>query len=483
MAYGGLQYRLNTDKHYLKEQLSLQYDYNRSHSQIEAGKNIFEKGQMESYQLVNRLQLTQRTEKDGGFELVSTTNIEQRPHQLGISPNLFQEIALIDTINQDIKRSNFSTNNYARILSAIVMGALKVHPTLLFNYQHDKLKSKLSRYENNLILDRMDAGLALSAYAKFSKFSIDMSFPLVYRYFELKQVQTEKRLEFEPYAKLSYHIDNSNELRLSTGISNATPNIDQLYSQYILTSYRQLTAYSTQELYSSKLHYASLSYDLKDILAMRFIGVDFRYNHHRPKVLYGYHYDGLCEQIISVQTNESSEMFSINLRGSQGLLWKRMKLGLECIYTYSDSPLLVQEQIMRYYSHSMSANANISLAPFKWLDFRYEGKIAQFRTNGMPTVCSLINQCRADFMLPHNITLSSTLYHYYDNQNNSNNPFLLGDTEVNYTYKHIRFSLLVNNVFNRQQYMVSSLTDLSSYVSSYNIRSRSILFKVRFKLL
>lgn len=483
MAYGGLQYQLNTDKNYLKEQLSFQYDDNRSHSQIEAGKRIFEHGQMESYQLVNRLHLTQRTDKDGGFELVSTTNIEKRPHQFGVSPNLFQEIAQIDTINQDVKRNNISTNNYARILSAIVMGRVKIHPTLLFNYQHDELKSKLARYENNLTLDRMDAGLALSAYAKFSKLSVDLSLPFAYRYFELKRVNVEKILEFEPYAKVSYHIDNSNELRLSTGISNATPNIEQLYSQYILTSYRQLTAYFTQELYSSQLHYASLSYDLKDILSMRFVGIDFRYNHHRPKVIYGYHYNGLCEQIISVPTNESSEMFSINLRGSQGLLWKRMKLGLECTYTYSDSPLLVQEQIMRYYSHSMSTNANVSLAPFRWLDFRYEGKFAQFRTNGMPTVSSFTQQCRADFMLPYDITLSSTLYHYYNNQNNNSKPYLLGDAEVNYTYKHIHFSLLVNNVFNRRQYLVSSLADLSSYVSSYNIRPRSILLKVRFKLL
>ena len=298
MAYGDFQFLSNTNQRYFKEQLSFQYLADRNYSQIDVGERVFEQGRMENYQLKNKLHLTQRTNTDGGYEFVSTLNMEKRPHQLRVSPCLFPEIVIQDAICQSVKRSNIATNNHVRMLSAIVLGSLKLHPTILLNYQHDELKSGLTEYENNLQLDKMDAGAALSAYAKFNKFTIDMYLPFVYRHFELKQINAQKRQVFEPYAKVSYRINSSNEIRLSIGLSNASPNIEQLYQQFILTSYRQLTAYSTQELYLSQLQYASLSYDLKDILAMRFMGIDLRYNHHRPKVLYGYHYDGLCDMDV-----------------------------------------------------------------------------------------------------------------------------------------------------------------------------------------
>jgi len=57
------------------------------------------------------------------------------------------------------------------------------------------------------------------------------------------------------------------------------------------------------------------------------------------------------------------------------------------------------------------------------------------------------------------------------------------DIEVIYNCKRIRFSLECTNLSNNQTYLNSAQSGLSSYITQYGIRGRSVLMKMRFKIL
>ena len=61
--------------------------------------------------------------------------------------------------------------------------------------------------------------------------------------------------------------------------------------------------------------------------------------------------------------------------------------------------------------------------------------------------------------------------------------YISEDIEVIYNCKRIRFSLVCTNLSNNQTYLNSTQSGLSSYITQYGIRGRSVLMKMRFKIL
>jgi outer membrane receptor protein involved in Fe transport len=59
----------------------------------------------------------------------------------------------------------------------------------------------------------------------------------------------------------------------------------------------------------------------------------------------------------------------------------------------------------------------------------------------------------------------------------------MADAGMFLTIKHVRFTLNFNNILNKTTYSYSRITDLSTYRYTSNIRPRSIMLKIRFKIL
>ena len=100
---------------------------------------------------------------------------------------------------------------------------------------------------------------------------------------------------------------------------------------------------------------------------MSFAGAEVSWNRQSPEVLYGSYYDWMVQHTISRRTKETGDMLSAKIHASQGFDWRRLKIGASVTYSYYDSPLLVQDEVLRYYGNSIGVNADLSLTPFKWL--------------------------------------------------------------------------------------------------------------------
>ena len=492
-AYGDLTYLNNGDENYLKEQLKFDWSKTDAYSRILAGNDdIVQIGRTDTYRLLNKFHMTHRNSEDRGFEISSLVNMEKRPHSLSVIPNLFPEMITDDMLYQHVDFRNISAENSVGLLSALKVGNFTLHPSAIVNYHHNTLESSLDAMRNDLTLDYLDAGIGAEIMFTTRKFHASLYLPMKYRLFRLNNrldgiITDKKRFRVEPLLNLTYKINSSHNLNASAVLNYMTPSIETLYSGYILTSYRQLSAYDVAGLYEGMNQHYSLKYDFKNILSMSFAGAEVAWFRQSPDVLYGSYYDGIVQHTISRRTSESSDMLSAKVHASQGFDWRRLKIGASVTYSYYDSPLLVQDAVVRYTGNSFGVNADISLTPFKWLSVSYQGNYSQSATQQkgqerFPWLRTVTNKGTLDFTIPGGVTLTASLYHYYNNFNDGDRSFLLLNAEAKYTIKRFSFTLSCDNLLNRKSYLYSSLSALTESKAIYNIRPRSLLLKIRFRI-
>lgn len=492
-VYGDLTYMLNSDCIYLKEQLKFDWFSTDVDSRILAGNDdISQIGKTHSYRLLNKFHMTNRSSEYRGYEIFSIINLEKRPHSLSVSPNFSPELTDSEILCQNVDYRDISMENRVGLFSAWRIGRVTLHPSYFLDYHNNNLTSALSDSYNDLRLDKFSTGVSAEFAWRNRKFDVSLHLPIGYKFFNLKNrlsdVTSDKNCVcVEPQLDFAYKINSSHNFSLRSALNYSTPSIQNLYSNYILTSYRQLSAYDVVGLFEGMNLQSSITYNFKNILAMSFAGFDFSWNRQKPDVLYGSYYDGLVERLISQCTNDSSDMLSATVRGSQGFDWRRLKIGLSATYSYYASPLLVQNCIMRYTGNSFGMNGNISMSLFKWLSLSYEGKYYQSAShqNGferMPWIRTLTNNATFDFNSPAGISLRTSLYHYYNNFNDGDKSFFLLNVEVRYAIRRFTFTLTCDNILDRKGYVYSNRSALTESNSIYNIRSRCILFKIRFKI-
>lgn len=492
-AYGDLTYLNNGDENYLKEQLKFDWSKTDAYSRILAGNDdIVQIGRTDTYRLLNKFHMTHRNSEDRGFEISSLVNMEKRPHSLSVIPNLFPEMITDDMLYQHVDFRNISAENSVGLLSALKVGNFTLHPSAIVNYHHNTLESSLDAMRNDLTLDYLDAGIGAEIMFTTRKFHASLYLPMKYRLFRLNNrldgiITDKNRFRVEPSLNLTYKVNSSHNLNASAALNYMTPSIETLYSGYILTSYRQLSAYDVAGLYEGMNQHYSLKYDFKNILSMSFAGAEVAWFRQSPDVLYGSYYDGIVQHTISRRTSENSDMLSAKVHASQGFDWRRLKIGASFTYSYYDSPLLVQDAVVRYTGNSLGVNADISMTPFKWLSVLYQGNYSQSATQQkgherFPWLRTVTNKGTLDFTIPGGVTLTASLYHYYNNFNDGDRSFLLLNAEAKYTIKRFSFTLSCDNLLNRKSYLYSSLSALTESKAIYNIRPRSLLLKIRFRI-
>lgn len=492
-AYGDLTYLNNGDENYLKEQLKFDWCTTDADSRILAGDDdIAQIGRTDTYRLLNKFHITHRNSEDRGFEISSLVNMEKRPHSLSVSPNLFPDMITGDMLYQQVDFRDISTENSAGLLSALKVGNFTLHPSAIVNYHHNALESSLDSMCNNLTLNYLDAGFGAELMFTTRKFHASLYMPMKYRLFRLDNkldglITDKKRFRVEPSLNLTYKVNGSHNLNASAALNYMTPSIETLYSGSILTSYRQLSAYNVAGLYEGMNQHYALKYDFKNILSMSFVGAEVAWYRQSPEVLYGSYYDGIVQHTISRRTSENSDMLSAKVHASQGFDWRRLKIGASCTYSYYNSPLLVQDEVLRYSGNSIGVNADISLTPFKWLSASYQGNYSQSATRQkgherFSWLRTVTNKGTLDFTIPGAVTLTTSLYHYYNNFNDGDRSFFLLNAEAKYTIKRFSFTLSCDNLLNRKSYVYSSLSALTESKAIYNIRPRSILLKIRFRI-
>ena len=491
VGYGTFTYMLNSKSRYLKDQIKAEFIHQDGSSGTQMAEFVNQKSNMKNLYLNNSLHFTNRTAGNRGVDFFSKINFERRPHNLFASTNLFPQVVTGDDVFQDVVRSNLSTENRLDLLSAIVLGKLSIHPTAHLNFSKDKLTSVLQTYNNDLALNTIDAGIGITAFYKLNSTYCELFLTGAYRLYDLKNNQvdltTDKhRFVVEPHLSIRYAINNNHELRLKSSLAYSSPAIENLYDNYILTNYRQLSIYQSHDLYQANVFATSLSYDYRNILSMWFAGLDMGFTHYSPNVLYGASYQGEKELIISRPTNEAADSYTVSLRSSKGWDWAKTKLSVNATYKHLDSPLLIQDQIVRYLSNSSHLSMSLYAMPLHWMAIDYSNSwyIIKSRMklgSSVPTQNTFKSKLAFNFFIAKALSLNMNFAYYYNNRNEKDKSFILSNADASYAIKRWNFTLVVDNLWNQKQYINSFSTELQENTTIYRIRPRSVLLKVRYR--
>lgn len=495
---GDLSYYLNDSTIYLKE--ALKFDYGHVNGLVNTFNkmNIKQKGNLESYSLMNVLSIIKTYKNLTGYSFRSTISWTKNPHSLQVTPNLFGDSTSTNDLYQHVEMYTFNTDNHFGLEQAIVLGKVLLTPCAILKYKHDKLNSNLHGfrdriYDNLLTMDDWKTGVDMSLRYPVGNFEITASCPLVYRFMNLKQENSalnEKSTGFffEPNFNIRYQPGSSTEMTVNGGIYNSVPSIENLYCEPVMSTYRSMTAYSSSNIFTAKTYSCGYSFNYKDIFNMLFCGFDLKYNHGCPEMLYGTEYKGDVENVTSNKTNSAFNSCEMTVRASKGFDWKRMKVSMSAGYHFFNQPILLQNEECRYKGNTFAVNSNVSLQLFDGMELSYDVAYENRQTqmdggDAVPRMITVSNKLKASWNITKKWGVTMDGYHFYDNLNDDNKNFLMADAGMFLTIKHVRFTLNFNNILNKTTYSYSRITDLSTYRYTSNIRPRSIMLKIRFKIL
>lgn len=492
-AYGDISYIGNQDKNYLKNQILFNYTRQKTDGSVTSSQPIAENAFMENYRLTDIFSLIGRSSEMRGYNISSKINLEKSPQHLSVLPNLFEKYIDGTSLSQQVHRTNVLFDNSIEWLSAFVIGGLSFHPYVTLTYRRDGLTSALGRLENDLSYSTLDTKLALYINKLTPYWNFYFTLPLNNHYTQLNNrmdaiKQHRNWLLFTPNASVKFTPTSAHDITLKAGIKTTEPNIEQLYTHPLLATYRILSAYQTPTLYEAYSEYGGLEWKWKNVFAMRFLSITLNYTHDSPKVLYGSSYDGTVERYISKEVNEHADNASAGFTLSQGFTWWKSKFTLSGNYFCNESPLLIQDAVERYSSQAMNWGATVYMEPCPAFNILYEGNYGQTwsRLKGgepVPTMRQMTNTMKLNVSLNKNISFEGDVYQYYNNRNADHQSFVVSSASAKFIIKRIQLTLSCDNIFNRQEYVFTTRSALNTSTASFPIHGRTIMLKIRFRII
>lgn len=503
---GNASYNRNKENSYFADDVIFSGEWERGIGDIINGEGVNQSLKMKTFEVSNALHWIKKKDEYKGIELNSRTELGIKPQNLYVLPCLFDDLFPQEDssgMHQNVTNTNFASRNFISLLTAWMIGDLRITPAGIINLRYNRLKSELSpletsneipdrRLQNNTCFYEIKSGLSIHMDYNIRRFQVTLFLPIMFNYNHLKQKKQDMTLNkseviAEPSASVRYKISSHWESSASYSLSHANPDMQQLYGGYILTNYRNLNSYEAN-LNKTSFQNISFKANYKDLANMLFTSINAAYGRLKPRILYGYNMDGILSRMITRETNKSGDSWYAGFRLSKAFFWKNLNIELESAWSRNESPQLRQEEEIYYLSQTAFVTGKASMNLFKWLSLDYQGAWQWNQSwikhgGNFPISRTLTNKATAKATVVSGLTLSGRLDHYYNNQIEGNKSFALMDMDISYKWKSTVFTLAWNNIFDIKKYTYSYTSSMNKYYSEYRIRPTSVMLKIKFKIL
>ena len=503
---GNISYNRNDENNYLADDVTFSSEWERGIGDIFNEQDVNQSLKMKTLQISNALHWIRKRDEYKGIELDSHTNFGVKPQNLYVYPCLFDDLfpsENITGIQQKVTNTDFTSRNSISLLTAWMIGDIRISPAGIFNLRYSGLRSKLSpiqtledtynrKLQNNAHFYEIESGISANINYKIKRVEMTLFLPVKFNYNHLKQkkqdfTMNKSEIVVEPSSSIRYKMNSHWETSASYNLSYGRLGMQKLYGGYILINYRNLNSYEAN-LDKSIYQNINLKANYKNVANMFFTGINIVYSKYKPRILYGYNLNGILSRMITHETDKSGDSWYTGFRFHKGFFWKNLNLELESAWNRSESPQLRQEEEVYYLSQTAFITGKASMNLFKWLSFDYQGTWQWNQSwieNGgnFPISRTLTNKATAKVTIISGLTLSGKLDNYYNNQIEGNKSFTLVDMDLSYKWKSTVFTLVWNNIFDIEKYTYSYTNSMNKYYSEYHIRPTSIMLKIKFKIL
>ena len=497
LVEGEVRYNLNEKMRYANNYLRVAGQRQRSEGVILTPDRVEQSLSQPSLSIGDVFHYIHRTESGKGFETQTNVGYATSPSTLTVAGQHHQQM----------QTSTLTVNNTFALLSAFMLGNIRLTPRVRIYYQNQGMTSELTGqqvnestgqqvFANDGVFQHFRGMMSADLSYQHQRVKASLSLPLTYNwlnYHDRLRDGPDKRLKkvwMQPSASLQYEPATGWTLNASAGQAYQTGSPSTLYSGYILRNYRTLTRYDSRIAFTVTQS-ARLNASYKDIFSMFFAGAGVHYSRNKSEVLYGQNFaegNSLMATTTMIELPTTSQRVSLTGDISKGFDWKKLLLKAGVEYATGTSQYLQQDVVADVISDGMSATGALSVQLTRLLLFNWN---VAFGTNRSYTLggerLRPIRSCTNRFALNlplfsgFDMTLAHELY-YSSAVLGDDKTFSLTDATVSYRYKRVVWSLACGNIFNTRSYVTAYHSAINTYYSAYAIRPANLLLKVTFKM-
>lgn len=499
-----IQLNANKDKFYFNNLLKLDGIWDRERGDAISEDSVSQYLKKPAYSISNTFNMVKTGEKYT-WSFYSFNGYNTSSQTLLVQPvlydQLFDPVSTSSGMVQDVGQENFAS--YNKVSLGLGKGSFKQDYALGFRADIRSLKSGLGTGPADNIADSLRNNIQQNKFewtftpnytlAKGRKLNISLLLPLSYTVLRTEnKIQSEKAdkeyLYFNPSLFIYYKLSGYWTSYLNYRYSNSLGDINQVYTGYIMSSYRNLLR-NDGSLFKQKSHNASLSLNYRNPLTTLFAMANVSYFNNRINLLYDYNYQGILKVQSTIDMPNTTQGINASVNTSKDIESLHSTIFLNGNYTISSSSQINQGKLIDYNNRSFSISPRIltkigSAASIQY-EFNYMQSMSRVKNEdkNLDPIRTIVQNVRLSLFPLKGLTVNLKYEHFYNNAILSGSRSMsFGDISVKYKWKKVELMCDYTNIFNSKQFVSASYSDVSRYYSSYELRPAEILFKVRFKL-
>lgn len=497
----------NKEKYYLDNVLNFKGKWNELTGMVMSGDTIFQRLQNPSYTLNNVLTLV-RNYKKASVRIYSYNGYSRIPQHLAIQPvlypDLFNTVSDPLSMQQVLTQNQFSSVN--RLSFGFTEGIWKQNYTLGFNASLRRFESDLQQQtlsgntgitpdslRNNFQFDKYELFVSPDyTYAK-NQIKVTLNAPLSYNSLQTKDQlsgiqKSINRLFFKPSLSVSYDFNLFLALVARAAYDNQLGDISNVFTGYIMQSYRNLLRNDGQ-LPEQRSQSYSLNLNYRHPLHAIFINIGSSYSRNRSNLLYGYAYQGILSLKQTYTIPNVTDNFSVFGRLSKGIDAIGGTFTLDASFNSSNNTTISQERLIDFKNENYLLKPGINAKIKAWASFAYsfqfgtsKNRVRNDISNFAP-IRSNTQRTQLNFYPAEGVTVNLAHEYFYSSAIAAGNRTMnFVDTGIKYKHKNMEYTIGYDNIFNVKQYISASYNSTNTYYSAYNLRPAQLLLSVRFKV-
>ena len=501
-----VEYSDNSRKHYIRNSTKYLLKFAGGNGTIiQDGDTVSQRLDNNSYEIYNSLYASKNHRKGKGYSsLTSNMSLYSKPVELSIEPGLYYKLFGFEEsckqFRQNIRTSGFKSDNSFSLLST---GAnylkLYLNGEMDLNYQRltsdltfDKVRSDRINSQNRIELWKND--FLLQPYLMYFRQNFLMTLYLNggYENFFHKDLLRNGNhhvplFYFNPYAYVELTTGDKTKISASWQHGTTYDDVDVLASGAFFKNYRSLYSYGDYSTGKSRYDKANITVQYKDVFRMLFWSAKLNYVHKNNNSLGSTDYYGNLSVYDRRYENNTSSNINMDIYISKGFQLWNSSLSAE----YQTG-----EQKGKYYVEDKPYNINFkftyvelygSTSPAPWLSFDLKSDITSYTNNingsrSGKRITTIRNEFKIGAAVTDKLDLNFDLNHFHDKDySTSKNKFLLS-SKIDYKIKNKIFYFTLLNILNTKEYEEVLYSGLNYYRHTFDIRSRTFLFGIRFTL-
>ncbi|GAB6121296.1 TonB-dependent receptor [Dysgonomonas termitidis] len=502
-----IQLNANKDKYYFNNLLKLEGVWHRERGDAISQDSVYQHLKKPDYGISNTFNLV-KTNGKHTWTFYSFNGYNASSQTLRVQPvlygQLFDPAPSPEAMVQDAERNDFAS--YSRITWGLGKGAVKQNYTLGFNTDLQQLKSALQADTKSGLGSLSDSlrndikqgkfewkFLPNYTYSKGYKLNVSLSLPLSYTILDTDNNVSDKKenkgyLFFNPFLFASYKLSAYWDSYLNAGYSNSTGSLNNMYTGYIMSSYRNLLR-NDGKLFRQQSRNYSLVLNYRNPITTLFGMASISYYRNKVNLLYDYYYSGILKLQSTIDMPNTASGINASVHGSKEIEAINTTVFIGGSYNNSRSAQINQGELIDYSNQSFSVSPRFLTKFGSSISFEYsirytqsQGKIKDSGRNFDPIRTTSQNAQLNIFPLK-GLVINLRYENFYNNTITSGSRSMsFGDIGAKYKWEKAEIILDYTNIFNSRQYISTSYNDVSRYYYSYDLRPAEVLLKVRFKL-